>query len=208
MPVRNVRSDGRPMIVDHMNIDEEIVVPQMAALEADLFGRGAWSEQSIRQEFHAPARTYLFDIDDFGIVDCAAADRPGADGFAAKQPVVRGYAGFWYDGDDAEIMTIGVGKQFQRRGIAASLMEALIARAREQGAQRMLLEVRIDNIPALALYERFGFARMGLRKRYYQPEGIDAYTMSLDLEPRIVISQQRNNKQNNQTEQQAKQQTE
>lgn len=173
------------MIVDHMNIDEEIVVPQMAALEADLFGRGAWSEQSIRQEFHAPARTYLFDID-VGIVDCAAADRPGADGFAAKQPVVRGYAGFWYDGDDAEIMTIGVGKQFQRRGIAASLMEALIARAREQGAQRMLLEVRIDNIPALALYERFGFARMGLRKRYYQPEGIDAYTMSLDLEPRIV----------------------
>lgn len=140
MPVRNVRSDGRPMIVDHMNIDEEIVVPQMAALEADLFGRGAWSEQSIRQEFHAPARTYLFDIDDFGIVDCAAADRPGADGFAAKQPVVRGYAGFWYDGDDAEIMTIGVGKQFQRRGIAASLMEALIARAREQGRNACCLK--------------------------------------------------------------------
>ncbi|PIB84748.1 ribosomal protein S18-alanine N-acetyltransferase [Bifidobacterium sp. N4G05] len=179
------------MIVDHTNIDEEIVVPQMAALEADLFGRGAWSEQSIRQEFHAPARTYLFDINDFGIVDCAAADGPVVDESAAadtaeKQPVVRGYAGFWYDGDDAEIMTIGVGKQFQRRGIAASLMEALIARAREQGAQRMLLEVRVDNIPALALYERFGFARMGLRKRYYQPEGIDAYTMSLDLEPRIV----------------------
>ena len=87
-------------------------------------------------------------------------------------------------------------------------MEALIARAREQGAKRMLLEVRVDNTPALALYERFGFAKMGLRKRYYQPEGIDAYTMSLDLEPRIVASQQRNNKQNNQTEQQAKQRTE
>ena len=65
-------------------------------------------------------------------------------------------------------------------------MEALIARAREQGAQRMLLEVRVDNTPALALYERFGFARMGLRKRYYQLEGIDAYTMSLELKPRII----------------------
>ena len=171
MPARNVRSDGTGMIVDHTNIDEETVVPQMAALEADLFGRGAWSERSIRQEFHAPARTYLFDIDGCGI---------------ANQPVVRGYAGFWYDGDDAEIMTIGVGRRFQRQGIAASLMEALIARAREQGAKRMLLEVRVDNTPALALYERFGFAKMGLRKRYYQPEGIDAYTMSLDLEPRIV----------------------
>ena len=60
MPARNVRSDGTGMIVDHTNIDEETVVPQMAALEADLFGRGAWSERSIRQEFHAPARTYLF----------------------------------------------------------------------------------------------------------------------------------------------------
>ena len=61
-----------------------------------------------------------------------------------------------------------------------------MARAREQGAKRMLLEVRVDNTPALALYERFGFAKMGLRKRYYQPEGIDAYTMSLDLKPRVV----------------------
>ena len=45
----------------------------------------------------------------------------------------------------------------------------------------MLLEVRVDNMPALALYQRFGFQRLGLRKRYYQPEGIDAYTMSLDI---------------------------
>ena len=166
------------MIVDHTSIDEQIAVPQMAALEADLFGRGAWSEQSIRQEFQAPARTYLFDIDDdgktadCGIAGCVAVDEPVAGSVAGdsarQQPVVRGYAGFWYDGDDAEIMTIGVGRRFQRQGIAASLMEALIARAREQGAKRI------------------GFAKMGLRKRYYQPEGIDAYTMSLDLEPRIV----------------------
>ena len=56
----------------------------------------------------------------------------------------------------------------------------------------MLLEVRVDNVPALGLYERFGFIRMGLRKRYYQPEGIDAYTMSLDLEPRTIGFQPQN----------------
>ena len=83
-------------------------------------------------------------------------------------------------------VTIGVGRPYQRQGIAAALLETLIVSARRQGAKRMLLEVRVDNVPALALYERFGFTRMGLRKRYYQPEGIDAYTMSLDLEPRIV----------------------
>ena len=83
-------------------------------------------------------------------------------------------------------MTIGVGKAYQRQGIAAALLQALVDEAKRQGASRMLLEVRVDNDPALALYQRFGFERMGLRKRYYQPEGIDAYTMSLDLEPRIV----------------------
>lgn len=160
------------MIVNQSQIPEEAAITQIAALETDLFGRGAWSEESVRQEFHAPARVYLMDIED-----------GGAD---SENPVIRGYAGYWYDGDDAEIMTIGVGRPFQRRGIAASLLESLIDSARRRGARRMLLEVRVDNTPALALYERFGFTRMGLRKRYYQPEGIDAYTMSLDLEPRIV----------------------
>jgi len=83
-------------------------------------------------------------------------------------------------------MTIGVGKAYQRQGIAAALLKALVDRAKRQGASRMLLEVRVDNDPALALYQRFGFERMGLRKRYYQPEGIDAYTMSLDLKPRVA----------------------
>ena len=89
-------------------------------------------------------------------------------------------------GEDAELMTIGVGKAYQRQGIAAALLQVLVDEAKRQGASRMLLEVRVDNDPALALYQRFGFERMGLRKRYYQPEGIDAYTMSLDLKPRVV----------------------
>ncbi len=165
MPAPSERSDGIFMIVDYSTVNLEESVSQIAALESDLFGRGAWSERSVMQEFQAPARTYLLDVED---------------------DTIRGYAGFWYDGDDAEIMTIGVAREFQRRGIASSLLERLVADARKQGAKRMLLEVRVDNQPAIGLYERFGFTRMGLRKRYYQPEGIDAYTMSLDLEPRVV----------------------
>ena len=47
----------------------------------------------------------------------------------------------------------------------------------------MLLEVRVDNEPALALYAKYGFEQIGLRKRYYQPEDVDAYTMRLVLAP-------------------------
>ncbi len=83
-------------------------------------------------------------------------------------------------------MTIGVSKTYQRQGIAAAMMNTGHEAKRRQGARRMLLEVQCRNDPALALYQRFGFERIGLRKRYYQPEGIDAYAMALDIKPRVV----------------------
>lgn len=168
VPIRREVGCG-PMIVDITAVSRDLAVCSIAQLEGELFGLGAWSANMVREELDAPARTYLLDV--FG---------------ETEQTVVRGYAGFWYDGEDAELMTIGVGKAYQRQGIAAALLQALVDEAKRQGASRMLLEVRVDNDPALALYHRFGFERMGLRKRYYQPEGIDAYTMSLDLKPRVV----------------------
>lgn len=156
------------MIANIATLDRDSVVHRIAELEHELFASGAWSEQAVRQELDAPARTYLVDIDD------------------ADQTTIRGYAGFWYDSEDAELMTIAVDPAYQRQGIAAGLLNALIEQARLQGAGRMLLEVRVDNDPALNLYQRFGFIRMGIRRRYYQPEGIDAYTMALELKKRVV----------------------
>lgn len=156
------------------DIGRETAVGAIRALEVELFGNHAWSEASIRQELDAPARVYVFDVDE--------ADGRDTD----REPAIRGFAGYWYDGDDAEIMDIGVSKTHQRQGIAVAMMNHLISRARRQGARRMLLEVSVVNDPAIALYHRFGFQRIGLRKRYYQPEGIDAYVMALDIEPRIV----------------------
>ena len=135
---------------------------KIAPIEADLFGKGSWNESMISQELQAPMRAYYAQIDENTNTLC-------------------GYAGYWFDGDDAQIMTIGVAKQYQRKGIASKLLSTMIKTAKQIGAKRMLLEVRVDNVPALALYERFGFVKMGLRKRYYQPEGVDAYTMCADL---------------------------
>lgn len=161
-------------------LDRDVIVEAIARLERELFGRGAWSENMVREELAAPARTYYVCVDDSG--------RPSLTSGLSTQntPDIVGYAGFWYDGDDAELMTIGVAVSHQRRGIAARLLATLVDEAKKQGAARMLLEVRVDNDPALALYRRFGFTRMGLRKRYYQPGNIDAYTMALDLKPRVV----------------------
>lgn len=161
------------MIVTADALDRATLVKAMGALERDLFGTGAWSERAIAQELDAPARSYYLDIDD-------------ADDAADAAPHIRGYAGYWYDGYDAQIMTIGVARDHQREGIGRALLKRMIADAKAAGAERMLLEVRVDNTAALALYQDVGFERMGLRKRYYQPEGVDAYTMSLELRPRVV----------------------
>lgn len=91
------------------------------------------------------------------------------------------YAGSWFDGQVAQVMTIGVAPSAQREGWGARLLEALIAHARGVSAEAVLLEVRVDNAPAIALYERFGFRTIGIRPRYYQPEDVDAQTMHLPL---------------------------
>lgn len=193
------------MLVSFHDLDRETAVAAMRRLEVELFGKHAWSENMIRQELDAPARAYVFAVPDNATDiagDTAAISTPvdttvdTSVNTASIQEIktsvtitpddVQGFAGYWYDGDDAEIMDIGVGAAYQRRGIAAAMMTWMIERARQQGARRLLLEVRVDNAPALALYERFGFTTIGLRKRYYQPEGIDAHVMALDVKPHVV----------------------
>ena len=78
-------------------------------------------------------------------------------------------------GDEAEVHTIGVRPAAQGGGIGRRCCGELISAA---GGRRMLLEVRTDNEPAIALYESEGFSRLGIRRRYYQPSGADAYTMA------------------------------
>lgn len=87
---------------------------------------------------------------------------------------VDGYAGLALVGDDAEVRTIGVDPAMQGRGIGRHLLRDLISHA---GGRRILLEVRTDNGPAQSLYESEGFVRIGVRRKYYEPSGADAYTM-------------------------------
>jgi [ribosomal protein S18]-alanine N-acetyltransferase len=132
----------------------------LVAMEQELFGPGAWSRQSLAEEIVGPGRWYV------------GAESEGA---------LIGYAGLWFDGDDAQVMTVGTRPEAQGRGVGRLLLDALLDRARELRAGAMFLEVRVDNDPALALYRRAGFEQIGLRKRYYQPENVDAWTMRKDL---------------------------
>lgn len=137
-------------------------VPRLVELERELFGAGAWSAAMLREELAAPGRWYV------------GLDDPASGGLVA-------YAGLWFDGDAATVMTLGVARSAQRRGVGAALLDALVARARSLDAHALLLEVRVDNEAAIALYRRAGFEVLRRRRRYYQPEDVDAWTMRLDL---------------------------
>ena len=82
--------------------------------------------------------------------------------------------------DEAHIVTIAVRESHRRRGIAELLLIRAIdlARAKEQGL--VTLECRVSNHPALALYDKYGFRKVGLRPRYYSDNREDAYVLTLD----------------------------
>jgi [ribosomal protein S18]-alanine N-acetyltransferase len=94
--------------------------------------------------------------------------------------VLVGYAGLALHGRppylEAEVHTIGVDPTLQHRGIGRGLLRGLLAHADAHGADTYL-EVRTDNTVAIELYRSEGFEVLGIRRRYYQPSGADAYTM-------------------------------
>ena len=83
--------------------------------------------------------------------------------------------------DEAEGMTIAVLPEFQGRGIGKKILTEIIKIAKRRGAKSMIFEVRVSNVPALHIYQKFGFKIVGRIKRYYM-SGEDALTMSANLE--------------------------
>jgi ribosomal-protein-alanine N-acetyltransferase len=132
-----------------------------AELERMLFdGEDPWSEHTFHTELDAGNFYLGAYVDDYGLV---------------------GYAGLSIVGDrralEANVHTIAVDPVWQRQGIGRALLSALLDKADEMSAP-VFLEVRTDNEAAIRLYEAHGFSRIGLRRRYYQPSGADAYTMA------------------------------
>ena len=70
--------------------------------------------------------------------------------------------------DEAELLNIAVAASAQRRGLGRHVLQELLDTARQQGRQRVFLEVRVSNVPAIELYLRAGFAVMGERRNYYK----------------------------------------
>lgn len=133
-------------------------IPQVSALERDAFvGEGVTTP--FARELANKLATYL--------VACCEKD-------------VVGYAGLWFIVDEAHLTSIAVREEQRRRGIGDLLLRASIELALERQATMITLEVRASNQAAQALYEKYGFKKVGLRKGYYSDNHEDAWLMTVE----------------------------
>jgi [ribosomal protein S18]-alanine N-acetyltransferase len=91
---------------------------------------------------------------------------------------VAGFLGVWFMVDETHIVTVAVRPSERRQGVGELLLLAAFDLSREREIPALTLEVRASNAAAQALYEKYGFKRLGIRKRYYTDNNEDAVIMT------------------------------
>ncbi len=139
---------------------ESAHVAQIADLEKLCFS-DPWSEKSIETELSCRLSLWLVALEEDKVV-----------GYVGSQTVI----------DETDMMNIAVHPDYRRRGIAEKLINALVCALREKGSHGLTLEVRASNAPAIALYEKLGFAQVGRRPNYYRNPKEDALILRKEWE--------------------------
>ena len=135
-------------------------VAQIAELEKICFS-DPWSEKSIASELDNKLALWM-----------VAAEGDTVSGYIGSQTVI----------DETDMMNVAVHPDFRRQGIAEALVNALVEHLKTIGSHCLTLEVRASNTPAIALYEKLGFAEIGRRKNYYRNPREDALILRKEWE--------------------------
>ena len=91
---------------------------------------------------------------------------------------LAGYVGVHLVVDEGYIDNVAVFPAWRRRGVATRLLGRLCAHARREKLQFLTLEVREGNLPAIAFYQKLGFAQVGRRPRFYDDPQEDALLLT------------------------------
>jgi ribosomal-protein-alanine N-acetyltransferase len=104
----------------------------------------------------------------------------GEDMTSPPKEYLVGIAGFWIMVDEAHITTLATRNAYRRQGVGERLLIQIIEMAASLHADVVTLEVRVSNKQAQALYEKYGFRKVGMRRAYYTDNGEDAVIMTTD----------------------------
>ena len=125
--------------------------------------RTPWSRSMFASELAKPSSL------SFGAVDEA--------GELVGYLVLSRYVDAWH------VMNVAVAPERRRQGIASALLRRLLEVTKDDALRGYTLEVRVSNVGAISLYERFGFRAKGVRRNYYTDNREDALIMWRDAEP-------------------------
>ena len=148
-----------------LRVAELADVQAMHRMETALFPADAWHIDMFLEELIHPTRTYY-------MLELPVENPEGDEGSWRT----IGYCGTMVVADTADVQTIGVLPEYEGNGFGRAMLEQMHERAREQGAERILLEVRADNPRAQRLYERNGYRAIHVRRGYYD-DGTNAIIM-------------------------------
>jgi ribosomal-protein-alanine N-acetyltransferase len=151
------------------DVDEVIEIEQVAF-------SAPWSARAYRYEIVENDNSTMVVVRPAAGADHAWGQLAQRLGLFKRGPVL-GYGGFWLLVDDAHIATIAVHPQWRGRGLGELLLLSMLDRGAELGASRATLEVRVSNSTAQGLYQKYAFAVVSRRKRYYADNNEDAYIM-------------------------------
>ncbi len=142
------------VLISKMGKDD---IDGVIAIEKRAYGEHHWSKESFYNELNNELARYYSAFDDKGNL--------------------VGYAGCWQIIDEVHITNIAADKDYRRQKIGEQLLRRIIDDCYKNMAKYITLEVRVSNIPAINLYEKFGFKSFGVRKGYYQDNNEDELIM-------------------------------
>jgi ribosomal-protein-alanine N-acetyltransferase len=173
-----LRTAIRPMTADD--------IVQVADIERESFP-SMWPQTAYKRELANKLARYLVltELRDAPIDPPATAGLWGAlrrvvgvGPAAGSHEHLLGFIGLWLMVGEAHIVTVAVRERYRRMGIGERLVIAILELALREEQEVATLEVRASNDAAQRLYEKYGFARLGLRKRYYTDNNEDAVIMT------------------------------
>ena len=138
----------------------QLDLPVLFSMERVLFADSPWSMGQFKEEFKGVPNSRYFLV--------ATNDADQIVGYAAVLVVAPGV--------EADVLTVAVLPDYTRQGIATHFMNELEKWSKGKQALAMMLEVGVDNLGAIALYEKLGYQTIATRKNYYG-QGLDAFVM-------------------------------
>ena len=173
-------------------------IDQVRDIEVEAF-TAAWPATAFKREIDNPRTTYLVAFDPSENDPAEGVSEPPAGReeptglvdnlkrFLGRSPrpsrsgdEVVGFVGMWFMGPEAHITAIAVREARRGEGIGELLMVGSIREAMRRGCQVVTLEARVSNHVAQALYEKYGFTNVGIRKNYYTDNREDAVIMTTE----------------------------